>query len=147
MRVRVRLFAALKDLAGRAWDEVELPPGSTVADLATLLAQRHPRLRDGPRAVYAVNGDYAPADRTLEDGDEVALIPPVSGGAAAAPPAQGRLYSMHSLPDDDARRGRNRPAPGPYRPGRRQGRRAPWPTGQAWSSVPSRPPPRRGPCA
>ncbi|MBA2358293.1 MAG: molybdenum cofactor biosynthesis protein MoaE [Actinobacteria bacterium] len=77
MRVTVRLFAGLRERAGLGERTVEIPEGATVTTAWEALA-----LGDLPGGLlYAVNREYAAADRTLEDGDEVALIPPVSGGA------------------------------------------------------------------
>ena len=76
MKVTVRLFAGLREQAGQARREVELPSGARVADVWPLL-----ELGDVPAGLlYAVNREYAPADAPLGEGDEVALIPPVSGG-------------------------------------------------------------------
>jgi molybdopterin synthase catalytic subunit len=81
MVVHVRLFAALRERAGRDAIELELPEGALVSDA---LAAVDDLARDLP-LVLAVNRDYAaPGDR-LAPGDELALIPPVSGGAATAP--------------------------------------------------------------
>ena len=72
--VRVRLFAGLRERAG--WSEREIA-AATVADVWPALG-----LGDEPDGLlYAVNKAYAPRDAVLADGDEVALIPPVSGGA------------------------------------------------------------------
>jgi len=77
MRVTVRLFAGLRERAGTGERELDLPTGSRLADVwAPLGLGAEP---DG--LLYAVNKDYATGDRLLADGDEVALIPPVSGGA------------------------------------------------------------------
>ena len=77
MRVTVRLFAGLREQAGEGERELELPQGARLADVWAPLG-----LGDEPEGLlYAVNKEYAPADRRLSDGDEVALIPPVSGGA------------------------------------------------------------------
>lgn len=74
MTVRVRLFAGLRERAG--WSERELDAAS-VGDVWSQLG-----LGDEPQGLlYAVNREYAERSRTLADGDEVALIPPVSGGA------------------------------------------------------------------
>jgi len=74
MTVRVRLFAGLRERAGWSQRDVE---AATVGDIWNAL-----ELGDEPPGLlYAVNKEYATADRTLADGDEVALIPPVSGGA------------------------------------------------------------------
>jgi molybdopterin synthase catalytic subunit len=73
--VRVRLFAGLRERAG--WSDRELDGVDLVADVWPALA-----LGDEPEGLlYAVNKEYADRDRPLADGDEVALIPPVSGGA------------------------------------------------------------------
>jgi molybdopterin synthase catalytic subunit/molybdopterin converting factor small subunit len=72
--ISVRLFAGLRERAGWSQREVE---AATVADVWPALG-----LGDEPKGLlYAVNKQYAPRDRELADGDEVALIPPVSGGA------------------------------------------------------------------
>jgi molybdopterin synthase catalytic subunit len=77
MRVSVRLFAGLRERAGTGRIEVELPEEATVADL--LAAMDLP-----PRScVAAINREYAPEDAVLRPEDEVALVPPVSGGAGA----------------------------------------------------------------
>jgi molybdopterin converting factor subunit 1 len=80
MRVQVRLFASLRERTGTSKTESSLNPGATVADLLDELHERFPALRDCGRVAYAVNSEYAKLDHELADGDEVALIPPVSGG-------------------------------------------------------------------
>lgn len=79
--VRVRLFAAHREAAGRAVVEVELPSGATVGDLRRALAHAVPALlRAGAPAVVAVNGEFADDARRLNARDEIALFPPVAGG-------------------------------------------------------------------
>ena len=74
MTVRIRLFAGLRERAGWAQREID---AATVADVWPAL-----ELGDEPSGLlYAVNKEYATRDHVLADGDEVALIPPVSGGA------------------------------------------------------------------
>jgi molybdopterin synthase catalytic subunit len=80
MEVRVRLFAALRERAGVDVVELELPDGALVGDALARLDG----LIDGVSVVMALNQEYADADSTLHTGDEVALIPPVSGGSVAA---------------------------------------------------------------
>ena len=75
MRVTVRLFAGLRERAG--WSERELDGVTRVADIWPALGLGD----EPPGLLYAVNREYAPPERELADGDEVALIPPVSGGA------------------------------------------------------------------
>ncbi len=82
MRVRVLFFGMLKDVAGKASDEVELAEGATVRALLAHYESRMPRLKDSlPALALAVNQEYAGVDTTLKTGDEVALLPPVSGGS------------------------------------------------------------------
>jgi MoaE-MoaD fusion protein len=83
VRVSVRLFAGLRERAGTDRLEVELPDDARVADvLAAMAATPVGELR--PReCVVAVNREYATADEPVRAGDEVALVPPVSGGAVA----------------------------------------------------------------
>ena len=77
MRVAVKLFAALRERAGTAERSLELPEGARASDVWP-----HLGLGEEPDGLlYAVNREYAAKDRELADGDEVALIPPVSGGA------------------------------------------------------------------
>jgi molybdopterin synthase catalytic subunit len=79
IRVDVRLFAAYREAAGTRRLEVSLPAGSTVAELMEALEPRVPTLRTTP-GLIAVNHTYQPASTPLAEGDEVAFIPPVSGG-------------------------------------------------------------------
>jgi molybdopterin synthase catalytic subunit len=81
MRVRVRLFASLREGAGRSELELELPEGASAEDAWRALAGEHPGL--SPRRAslaVAVNRRYEPFDAPLKDGDEVVFVPPVSGG-------------------------------------------------------------------
>lgn len=80
MRVTVRLFAMLRERAGAREVELDLPDGARVNDAIEQLGD----LAEGLPLVMAVNREYAPADQVLEPGDELALIPPVSGGSIHA---------------------------------------------------------------
>lgn len=82
MKVTVRCFATVRELLGAESLDVELAEGTTVQGLLEQLAAGAPDLLRLPLA-RAVNRAYAPADRVLEDGDEVAFIPPISGGGDA----------------------------------------------------------------
>jgi molybdopterin converting factor subunit 1 len=77
MLVRVRLFAQLRERAGRDAVELELPDGARVADALAALDG----VAGGLPVVMAVNREYAGSDRVLSAGDELALVPPVSGGS------------------------------------------------------------------
>src|SRR3954452_8518473 len=81
MKVTVRLFAILRQRAGSDRLELELPEGGRVAEDGTAVDP----VAGGLRLVMAVNREYAAADDPLAAGDELALIPPVSGGATTAP--------------------------------------------------------------
>ncbi len=84
MRVRIRLFAVQRELAGTREVALDLPDGGTAADAWTGLVALHPALAPGRDSVrFARNGKYADATTGLTDGDEVAMIPPVSGGAGS----------------------------------------------------------------
>jgi molybdopterin synthase catalytic subunit len=77
VRITVRLFAGLRERAGTGARALELPEGSTLGDVWSALG-----LGDEPAGLlYAINKEYASRESRLADGDEVALIPPVSGGA------------------------------------------------------------------
>jgi molybdopterin synthase catalytic subunit len=80
IRVHVRLFASYREAAGTSRLDRSLAAGATVADLLEALASQIPALQRAPGMV-AVNQTYVPPATRLEDGDEVALIPPVSGGS------------------------------------------------------------------
>ena len=77
MRVAIRLFAGLRELAGKRAVEIDLPDGSTAADIWPALDLG----TEPPGLLLAVNKQYVPRETVLVEGDEVALIPPVSGGA------------------------------------------------------------------
>jgi molybdopterin converting factor subunit 1 len=81
MTIRVKLFAAMRDLAGDDSADVELADGATVGDLRRELGKQLPLARSLlNRSGIAVNQDVAENDRPLQASDEVAVIPPVSGG-------------------------------------------------------------------
>jgi molybdopterin synthase catalytic subunit/molybdopterin converting factor small subunit len=80
MQVRVLPFGVLKDWLGASVSTVELPPGATVAELLKRLSERQPLLLLRGIAV-SVNAEYAQASQVLREGDEVGLLPPVSGGS------------------------------------------------------------------
>jgi len=87
MRVRVLFFGLLKDLAGKASEEVSLPDGATVQDLLSHYAQNAKLKATLGSIAIALNQEYASPNATLRDRDEVGLLPPVSGGSDSAQPA------------------------------------------------------------
>lgn len=81
MRVTIRLFARLRDIAGTGELVREVDAGTSVGDLWRHLATEFPAIASYERSIStAVNADYARRDQVLADGDEVAFLPPVSGG-------------------------------------------------------------------
>lgn len=84
MNVNVRLFASLRELVGQGQVSLELPEAATVAVLHQHLSQEYPAIRPYLETLAcAVADEYVPGDYRLHDGDDVALIPPVSGGSGA----------------------------------------------------------------
>lgn len=82
MRVTVQYFARLRELAGRHEWVCELPDGSTVAEVWRAGVAQHPDVAAiGGSLSCAVNAEFSSMDAIVHDGDEVAFLPPVSGGA------------------------------------------------------------------
>ena len=81
MRVTVRLFARLRDIAGAADLSRDVPTGATAADLWRTLTSEFPDMARYDSSIStAVNADYAKMTTVLSDNDDVAFLPPVSGG-------------------------------------------------------------------
>ena len=81
MKVGVRFFAALREAVGKRDIEQELPAGGTVQDLIDVLTREHPVLcRHVPHTNFAVNRIHVDRQAMLQEGDEVACLPPVGGG-------------------------------------------------------------------
>ena len=81
MHVRIRLFARLRELAGAAELTRQVPDEATASDAWQVLTAEFPAMTDYGRSVScAVNEEYARLTAPLRDGDEVAFLPPVSGG-------------------------------------------------------------------
>lgn len=79
--MKVQLFARLRELAGRGECDCEVPAGSSVADVWRAVAERHVSLKPFGGAIScALNADFARMNAEVRDGDEVAFLPPVSGG-------------------------------------------------------------------
>lgn len=83
-KVTVLFFARLSDIAGTRRTELEIGEGLTAGDAYALLAERHPAIAAlSDTVMFAVNAEYVSRGHPLSPGDELALIPPVSGGADA----------------------------------------------------------------
>jgi molybdopterin synthase catalytic subunit/molybdopterin converting factor small subunit len=81
MRVRTLFFGMLKDLAGRGSDFVNLPENATLGDVVTHYEELIPRLGELAASIaISINQEFAGPDSKLNDGDEIAFLPPVSGG-------------------------------------------------------------------
>jgi molybdopterin converting factor subunit 1 len=94
MRVRVLFFGVLKEIVGRAEETVEVDPGCTLSSLFAMYSGRHETLRDKrPSILFARNREFATPDAVLADNDEVAFLPPVSGGS-------GHVFSITREPID-----------------------------------------------
>lgn len=93
MRIDVRLFASYREAAGVSRFDVELPDGAAVSDALVAIEGRYPRLAAAGRILTARNREYVDAGALLSDGDELALIPPVSGGSGGREDlaAEGRI--------------------------------------------------------
>jgi molybdopterin synthase catalytic subunit len=110
MHVRVRLFAMQREAAGTRELAVEVADRATVADASAAAVAQAPALAPGRDTLkFAVNGAYADVSQPLADGDEVAAIPPVSGGdgtdssagasgASGAPAGRIRILEIHAEP-------------------------------------------------
>jgi MoaE-MoaD fusion protein len=85
MRVRVLFFGILKDLSGRAEEAIELPPRATVGDVFEALCERFGTLAERRSSIlFARNGEFVKANELVSENDEVAFLPPVSGGSGVA---------------------------------------------------------------
>src|SRR5579863_288080 len=87
MHARILFFGMLKELVGRSAEDAEFADGVDLRGVFESYAQRHPRLREISRSiVVARNQEFADLAAKVEEGDEIAFLPPVSGGAAPEPP-------------------------------------------------------------
>jgi molybdopterin converting factor subunit 1 len=105
MRVRVRLFAIQRELAGTRHLELDVSDGGTVADAWDALVARFPVLAPGRSSVrFARNGEYADPTDLLAEDDELACIPPVSGGSGTGGAGSGAGTGDAASPDASAER-------------------------------------------
>src|SRR5689334_6351435 len=98
MRIRVLFFGLLRDLVGRGSDDCDVPPGTSLEKLFTEYAARFPRIRElAPSIVVARNQEFAGLSTLVEEGDEIAFLPPVSGGVVCDPleiAENGNYYAL-----------------------------------------------------
>jgi len=80
MKVNVLAFGIAKDIFGNSVIEIQLPENGTTLNLKQSLEEKYPRLRHLVSYMVAVNNEYAPDEGFLTEKDEIAIIPPVSGG-------------------------------------------------------------------
>ncbi len=80
MKVRVQLFASYREAVGKEWIEQELPAGARVRDLLESVETRHGLTLSPGRALVARNLEYVGPQTALKEGDELVLLPPLSGG-------------------------------------------------------------------
>ena len=93
MRVRVLFFGMLKEMVGISAEEIDLPEGASLAQVFERYASREPRLRSlGPSIVAARNHEFADLSTALAQGDELAFLPPVSGGTDNQEMVSGEHY-------------------------------------------------------
>jgi molybdopterin converting factor subunit 1 len=82
MQVRVLFFGVLKDIVGRAEETADVAPHSTLANVFEMYSERYETLRDKrPSILFARNREFSTPDALLSENDEIAFLPPVSGGA------------------------------------------------------------------
>jgi len=84
MMVTVKYFATLKQMAGKDEDQFNIDEGTTLEQLSELIGQSLPQIGDLVRekkVIISINYDVVPLDTVVRDGDEIALLPPFSGGA------------------------------------------------------------------
>jgi len=108
VRIRVLFFGVLRDVAGLREDSLEVPQGGRLETVFEHYATRFPRIRDlAPSIVMARNQQFSPLSAALSDGDEVAFLPPVSGGAGTftheiVDAVAGHFYALTRDPIDAA---------------------------------------------
>lgn len=103
MQVKVLFFGMLREIAGGSEHQFAIGAGARLADVLSECEKRWPKLAGYlPASATAINQEYAPADSQLNDGDEVAVLPPVSGGTPSAHPDEPfvRLQRDRIVPHD-----------------------------------------------
>lgn len=81
MTIKLKFFGQLRDIAKLDETEIQIKENTTVGDLVWIIGERFPNLREHLKVVsFAIDSEYAPKEKVLEDGNEVSLLPPISGG-------------------------------------------------------------------
>ncbi|HKB98651.1 MAG TPA: molybdenum cofactor biosynthesis protein MoaE [Terriglobales bacterium] len=115
MKIGVLFFGVLKEVIGRSGETVDLPEGARVSEVLFYYSREAPRFEAMiPSLAISVNQEYSGTDRALRDGDEVGLLPPVSGGSAeAGGEVRGEVRIVHERIDTETVVGRlKQPADG-----------------------------------
>src|SRR5260370_40145848 len=107
MKIGVLFFGVLKEVIGRSGETVDLPEGARVSEVLFYYSREAPRFEAMiPSLAISVNQEYSGTDRALRDGDEVGLLPPVSGGSAeAGGEVRGEGRVVHERTDTGTRGG------------------------------------------
>ena len=106
MRVQVLFFGLLKDVTGLTREDLEVSPGSSLQAIFDQYAERFPRMRDlSPSIVIAHNRQFAGRGTAVNDGDEIAFLPPVSGGSSPYTheirDPEGHFFALTRQPIDE----------------------------------------------
>lgn len=80
MNIDIIVFGVAKDIVGGANTALEVTPGISVAELRAMLEEHYPKLKQLSTYMIALNNEYAKGDEIITEHDEIAIIPPVSGG-------------------------------------------------------------------
>jgi len=81
MKIKVRFFARYRDLVGNPETHLQVQPGTTVSTLKSQIEKQFPQLKTyAANLLVAINGEFVDNDLILKEGDEIALLPPLSGG-------------------------------------------------------------------
>ncbi len=106
MRIKVLFFGPVREIVGLREDTIEMPDGARLQSVLENYGNRYPKLREiAPSVVLALNQQFAPPTSTMLDGDEVALMPPVSGGSGTYTheivfPTAGHFFALTRDPID-----------------------------------------------
>ncbi|HXC00195.1 MAG TPA: molybdenum cofactor biosynthesis protein MoaE [Terriglobales bacterium] len=102
MKIDVLFFGVLKDVFGRTGEAVDLPEGARVREILSYYSRSAPQLEAMiPSLAISVNQEYSEVDRTLHDGDEVGLLPPVSGGSGNRDEISGEVRIVRERIDPE----------------------------------------------